>query len=107
MSKKGGPDFIAQFGTLSQISVGKIASLSTAYPALKCNVTSWKELDKKDHTWILLVARHYDSPVKLQRINTEEVIADAEADREGTADNRDDGGASSTIANASALMKVT
>ena len=31
MSKKGDPDFIAQFGTLSQISVGKIASLSTAY----------------------------------------------------------------------------
>ena len=42
MRNKGDSDFIAQFGTLSQISVGKIASLSTAYPALKCNVTSWK-----------------------------------------------------------------
>ena len=40
MSKKGDPDFIAQFGTLSQISVGKIVSLSTTYPTLKYNITS-------------------------------------------------------------------
>ena len=49
---------------------------------------------------------HYDSSIKLQQIKTEEVTADAEADGKGTADDQDNGGASSSIADASALMKV-
>ena len=91
---------------MSQISVGKIASLSTAYPAIKSSATSWKEIDKNHRTWILLAALYYDSPVKLQRINQEAVAAEAEADVERAADDRDDGGTSSTIADASALMNV-
>ena len=42
----------------------------------------------------------------MQRINTEAVTAEAEADVERGADDRDDGGASPTIADASALMNV-
>ena len=84
--QKNDPEFVAQFGTLSQIYVGKIVSLSTAYPAIKSSATSWKEIDKKHRTWILLAALHYDSPVKLQRINPEAVAAEAEADVERDAD---------------------
>ena len=103
MSKKGDPDFIAQFGTLSQISVGKIASLVTTYPAIKDSITSWKELNKKDRNWILLAALFYDAPVKLQRMATQE----AEANTDEPANNGDGGEASITqIYDASTLMSV-
>ena len=32
----------------------------------------FKEIDKKDQTWILLAVLHYDAPVKLQQIDPNE-----------------------------------
>ena len=101
VSKKDDPSFKERFGTMSSIAVGKIGSLTAAYPAIKNNITSWKEIDKKDRTWILLAALYYDAPVTLQRIDVDDPAP------EDHADNAEDEGAQVTVCDASRAMDVT
>ena len=57
--------FVSQFGDKNKIVVGKLPSLMTAYPTIKPCVTTFKELDKKSKTWILLTALLNNALVKL------------------------------------------
>ena len=101
VSKKDDTSFKERFGTMSSIAVGKIGSLTAAYPAIKNNITSWKEIDKKDQTWILLAALYYDAPVTLQRIDVGDLA------QEDHAGNAEDEGAQVTVCDASRAMDVT
>jgi len=101
VSKQDVPSFEERFGYMISIAVGKISSLSAAYRAISNNITSWKEIDKKNRTWIFLAAFHYNAPVTLQRIDVDTTVT------EDHANNAEDEDAHVTICDASKAMDVT